>query len=146
MQRMWLLTYGIILTALSVCDVRTRKIPGIGIAAVYAISGAFIATNSQGGIDWWGLALSVMPGMLMMALSLVTEGKIGMGDGILTCGLGLGLGLEMTSYVIMGALVAASVTGMLMLALRKVSRSTKLPFVPFVTFGLGVMALVVGKG
>lgn len=140
MQYMWILIYGLILIVLAVFDIRTKSIPVWGLGAVFAVSVVCCVTGSGNGIDIPGIVLACVPGAFMIVLSFMTEGKIGMGDGVLILGIGIGLGLEKTAYLLMGALIAGCIFSGILLVFKKAGKNTRIPFVPFITFGLGVMA------
>ena len=72
-----------------------------------------------------GLLLSVLPGLLLAALSRMTEGRIGMGDGIAVGAAGIWMGFySILRVLIWGLLMAAGA------AMQK-SKRKELPLVPF---------------
>jgi prepilin signal peptidase PulO-like enzyme (type II secretory pathway) len=93
------------------------------------------------------LLASVLPGVSFMALSYLSEGKVGFGDGILIAAFGIWAGFPSILYVVSGGLFAALVTGAV-LAVRerrkqgKSDRKIAVPFVPFL-FGAYISALLV---
>jgi len=96
------------------------------------------------GFEWTDVGLSVIPGLFLVALSFITEGKVGMGDGIVTAMLGPALGLEKSIYVLMGALILNSLLSGILLLFKKAGKNTRIPFVPFLTTALGVVTFVYG--
>lgn len=73
----------------------------------------------------------VMVGIAMILLSKLTQGKIGIGDGLLLCVTGLLLGFWSNMELLAIALFVASVLSIVLLALRLVNRKHSIPFVPF---------------
>ena len=140
----WQISGVLILCGLSFCDIKTHKIPVCGMAAVFIFSAVNILCFDTAHFSWTGLCLSLIPGGVLIMLSLITEGKIGVGDGILVTALGLGLGLERCMLVLTGALILNSVFCGVLLALKKAGRNTRIPFVPFITIGMGVIVFAYG--
>lgn len=85
--------------------------------------------------------ISLLPGALLLLTAYVTGQGVGYGDGLLALCIGPAVG---AAALVTGMCVAVMVSGLVsvvLLALRKAGRRTKIPFVPFLTFGLGVMML-----
>lgn len=89
---------------------------------------------SEGDIPWKRL-LGILPGIGVLGLSVVLRGGIGVGDGYLLCISGMALGIERNTALFFYGLLLAGVTAAVLLALRRVKRNTKLPFVPFLFAG-----------
>lgn len=141
MYDMWLMTgLLMVLVVMSIFDIKTKKIP-IWILVVISISGItlWVVGNDK---NLSGLMMSLVPGAIMTILSIVTKEKVGMGDAIVITCLGIGLGLEKCSFLVMIALFANFFFAGIMFLMKKVNRSTQLPFIPFITLGMGVMILV----
>jgi leader peptidase (prepilin peptidase)/N-methyltransferase len=64
-------------------------------------------------------------------ISRITGGKIGMGDGLLLCVTGLGLGFWGNMELFAYALFAAAAVSVILLILRLADRKKSIPFVPF---------------
>lgn len=84
-------------------------------------------------------------GVCVIVISKITGGKIGMGDGILLCITGMGLGFWGNLELFGIALFFAAVVSILLLVFRLADRKKSIPFVPFLFFGY-VFLLIVGKG
>lgn len=81
------------------------------------------------------LLLSCSVGGMFMGLSILTRGKVGMGDGWILLALGTMLTLgELWIALGLGMLFTA-VPAMVMLIILKKGRNTELPFVPFLLAG-----------
>lgn len=70
-------------------------------------------------------------GLGVVLLSLVTGGKIGLGDGIILAITGIGLGLWANLELFAIALFLAAIVSILLLILRLANRKKSIPFVPF---------------
>ncbi len=71
-------------------------------------------------------------GGALLLLSVLTRGKIGIGDGILLVVTGIYLGLEQNLELLVCSLFICAVYALFLLALRKRSRKDTVAFVPFV--------------
>ncbi len=74
-------------------------------------------------------------GLVTMLISKMTAGKIGMGDGILLCVTGMGLGFWNNLELFGMALFLAAVLSIFLLILRRVDRKKSIPFIPFLFAG-----------
>jgi Type IV leader peptidase family. len=88
--------------------------------------------NPNGLIDRVG---GLTLGFIVILISLITSGKIGLGDGFLLCITGLGLGFWRNLELFAIALFMASVFSIILLALRLANRKNSIPFVPFLFVG-----------
>lgn len=71
----------------------------------------------------------------VMLLSYISGGKIGMGDGIVLCITGLGLGFWGNMELFCLALMLAAGLSIILLILRKANRKKSIPFIPFMLTG-----------
>lgn len=81
-------------------------------------------------------------GACVILLSFITGGKIGLGDGILLCITGLGLGFWGNMELFCLALTLAAGLSIILLALRKADRKMSIPFIPFMFAGYLIMIIV----
>ncbi len=139
----WWLVVGILIFAvLSVFDIRSRRIPICGFVIVFVYSVLSLACFRETEFVWTDVLMSVIPGLVLMGLSVITEGKVGLGDGILVAEIGLALGIEKCACMLTGALVLSCLFAGGLLVFRKAGLQTRIPFVPFITAGMGVIAFV----
>ncbi len=119
----------VFLISSSVCDIRSKKIP-IWLIIVFAVLGVlftiFAPTHSFG-----DLAVGVGGGAVLIVVSIVTAGQIGMGDGLLFVVLGIFCGSSNIGLLICAMFLCAVVAGTLFVT-KQVKRKDRLPFVPFV--------------
>ena len=138
---MWRILAGIvILSVLSIYDIRTRKIPLCGFAAVLAFSLVSLICFRDDSFMWMDVLLSLIPGLMLIGLGVITEGKVGIGDGIIVAELGLALGFEKCVYMLTGALILNCIFAGVCLMLKKAGPRTRVPFVPFITISMGVIS------
>ena len=86
------------------------------------------------------LFLSLMPGAVFLFMSMVTKESIGFGDGLFLLSTSVPFGAVGACVGILTAIFAASFFSILILVTGKGGRKSRLPFVPFITFGMGVCA------
>lgn len=87
------------------------------------------------------LLYGVLPGAMVLLISCVSRGEIGFGDGVVLIVCGMATSWQMSISMLFCALVMVSFVGSGMMLFRKVSRRTRLPFVPFLLVSYGVIWL-----
>ena len=95
---------------------------GVG-GALYSLLGEEVSLISAG--------MAFLPGVIALILSYITREQIGYGDGLLLIAMGGCVGLPQTIMIVGIALAASFVVSVALVLLRKVGRTQKLPFVPF---------------
>lgn len=121
----------------SVSDIRKKKIPLMVIIVFGTVSVLFLAAGEER--PWKEALYALAPGMGLLALAFCTGEGIGYGDGFAVLVLGLLVGaLWCLTAVFLGFFLCA-VWSLFLLALKKVNGKSRLPFVPFLAVGLGVV-------
>lgn len=122
-------------------DIKRREISwGISIAAAFLLLIRLLYLAGRGGESLFVLS-GMAVGMMLIVISVLSRGEIGMGDGALFIVSGLLFGLyENGVLLFLSLLFAAFISGVL-LAARRVGRTYALPFAPFVFAGYGVMCV-----
>lgn len=119
------------LLAISVMDVRRRRVPAWLLAAggVLAVPMLYLEGGCADGV---AVLTGLFPGVLLLAAGILTK-KVGYGDGIVA--LILGVWLENRKIVMLFgiSLFFIAVWSLVLLVLRKVGRNTKIPYLPFLT-------------
>lgn len=138
--------FGIAITALmliaSFSDIKKKEIALWQILSCGALSAARIILQIHGGtLDPMDLTLSFLPGVTMILIAFLTRQSLGYGDGILGMCIGPALGAEIALLGICGAVMASGMVSGILLVLKKAKRNSRIPFVPFMTMGVGVMML-----
>lgn len=77
----------------------------------------------------------VAVGGVVILISIVTGGKIGLGDGLLLCISGIALGFWNNLELFALALFLAALVSIALIVLRLADRKKSIPFVPFLLFG-----------
>ena len=117
---------------LSVCDIRKKEIP---LWAVGILGGGLLVFRIWQKTGLLPLASGLLPGVVVLLLSVWSRGKIGFGDGLALCALGLGYTLETTLGILGLALVLAAVGAMMLLITKRAGRDREMPFLPYLTMG-----------
>lgn len=127
---MGILLRGIWLTALSVEDVRQRRISlwqivmGVPLAVWSLIQGVTQEEVVIGRLFLW-----MLPGAVLSAMALTK--KVGYGDGAVVLLLGLMERDDRFVGVLLCSMVLMSVVSVFLLILRKAGKDTRLPYLPF---------------
>ena len=133
---------GAILIFLSICtvfDIRKKEIPlilaGSGMAAAIGFT---VWRLGNGSVFAGQVLLSMLPGLFFLLVSWCTKEKVGYGDGILLLIIGLMGGFYLCLTGLCISLFLSALFGVLLLFLHKAQKSSRIPFVPFLTMGMGV--------
>lgn len=123
----------------AVTDGLKREIPivvvwlGIIVAVVLRLCG----TIEEGSA--FMAVLSVIPGVMLWMISFVTREKVGYGDGWMLIMIGLFVGMWRCFLILLIGLISESFIVLVLLAVQRISRDRRIPFAPFLLFGMGVI-------
>lgn len=128
---MWgILLRGVWLTALSVEDVRQRRISlwqivmGIPLVVWSQIQGAVQEEMAPGRVLCW-----LLPGVILLVMALTK--KVGYGDGAVLLLLGLMERDDRFVRLFLCSMLLMSVVSVFLLILRRAGKETRLPYLPF---------------
>lgn len=139
MQIIFILFLGIC----AVFDIRKKEIP-----LILIILGGILATVmsvlriSGGEISVAGMGSSLLPGLFFLFVSFCTKEKVGYGDGLILLISGLILGFYQCFIGMCAGLLFSSFFALALLFMHKAGKDSGLPFVPFLTIGMGVSYFV----
>lgn len=140
----WAIVYGALCT---VTDCAWQKIEKRLLIAGFAagIFAAFwrIFTGTE---NWAAFAAAFLPGAVVFSISLLTEGKIGRGDGNMLFVLGLLLGANLCVTVLCTACLLAAIFAGTGMALGRLEKSSRIPFAPFLLAAMGILWTVILGG
>lgn len=141
-MKMVMLGYFIIL---SIWDIRERQIPQYMLVAGTAIASVILGINVfvVGDVFWKMLTAfcGIIPGVGAMVLAKVS-GKIGMGDGWVLLIVGLVSDYKICIAVLGVSMLLMASYSIIMLIVRRVTRDTMLPYLPFLTAAWLFMAVM----
>lgn len=124
----------------SLQDIKCKKISTtlllLGFPFLLTVS---IVTNP---IDFTSRILGFVAGVILIGISSITKGQIGIGDGLVISIIGLCLGIQIAVQIFMYGLFIAAIAAIIILGCKRGSRKTTMPFIPFLLLGyLGVLLL-----
>ena len=136
------LVLGAVGVTLAAVDVATLRLPDVLVGpltlALLVLLGAAALVDGTPG----ALGRAVLAGLVSLvahlALALINPSGLGLGDVKLAAPLGLALGYRGWDALLTGVLAAfllVALSGLVMLALRRVTRTSELPFGPFMLLG-----------
>lgn len=123
-----------------VFDIRKKEIP-VYIIMVFGIVSLVIVAIKQKP-ELYSALCSLIPGAVMLGLSLCTKESIGYGDGFVVLVLGVMLGFAKCTVAVLAGLFLSAIAGLVLLVLKKVRGKSRMPFMPFLAAGLGVVFFV----
>ncbi len=124
------------LAVLAVQDIKEKKVAiyKLFISAAMAVVYWFF----KGEASWQELLCGVIPGIMLLLLSVVTKENIGYGDGLTVIVLGLWTGIWFTFYVLCVGLMLSGFCAAVYLIKKK--RET-IPLIPFLLIGMEVVLI-----
>lgn len=134
----------IFLSVLLLCSIKDMQKREISLSAAvfgFLFGIGFLLFDSD--MDFYDAFLACLPGAGMMGLGFLSDGKIGIGDGILVLIGGFYFSLYCILQWLFFSFLAAAFFGGVMIVLKKADRKTELPFVPFL-FLTAVVLYIMG--
>lgn len=120
-------------------DIKSKEISAVTIIACGLLSALVLGIRLFLKEDISAFVLALLPGVIMLIISVVTRGGVGLGDGLLLASIGPVFGFDHVVLGICAALGLTSIVSIALLLLKKGNGKTRLPFVPFIAVGMGVM-------
>ena len=129
----WLMMAAVLIPC-TIKDIHTKRINGYiclaGILAAIAMRERVLKEDNL------SILVDALPGVLLYVVAFLTKEKIGKGDAIALIFVGLVSGVtEVLSSLFIALTVAAVLSGVLLL-LKKAGKDTRIPFIPFLSFGV----------
>ena len=134
---------GVLLGILGLCaaeDVKKRSITSLYLAIFGAVGIVIHLFGRE--LSWPGIGLGVAVGVVLLLLSRLTRGSIGMGDGLVFCVTGIFLGGVCNLELLMISLLYAAFFSLGMLTFGKKYKNRwkrEIPFLPFVFLGYATL-------
>ena len=113
-------------------DLRDRE---IHLLSVTTLSMAGILFQILEGFSIWGFLIGMLPGSILLGISMVTRGALGIGDGLVTLCIGFYLGVAATAATVLTALFLSAVWSGLSICFWKKRGKDSIAFVPFLLMG-----------
>lgn len=132
----------IYLFLMSIYDIRKKEIQiEISVVTIVVLAAGQICRIACGEQIWYLAFTGVIEGGLLIGLSKITKGQVGIGDGIVFITSGVMFDFFENGILLFLSLVFAAVAGGFLLLLRRVGKKDMIPFVPFIFVGYGVMCV-----
>lgn len=122
------------LAELSAEDVREKKVSVYKVLVFTVLALIYRAFTNQ--LFWMEMIINLVPGGMMILLTILTKEGIGYGDGMTVMVLGLWTNVWFTTGVLCVAILLSGIFGSICLI---VTKREVIPFVPFLLVGLEVM-------
>lgn len=129
----------VLLVIASIEDIRKREISGtvlLGLAGVSLVCS--VLSVYRGHSTFSDVAMSLLPGAVVILLAWITREGIGYGDGLLLIAMGPVIGLRGIVMGLVIAFFAGGVLSIILMIFKKVGKRYSFPFVPFMTIGMVV--------
>lgn len=123
----------------SIEDIKEKKIT-VNLTLLSGIAGVFMHLLFQNQSIYEMLA-GTLPGIGILLLGCLSKGRIGRGDGIVFMLTGLYLGFEKTMLLMCISFLLAGIFGLYLLLHCSGREEEKMPFIPFLFLGYGLMLL-----
>lgn len=130
------------MAVLTAADIKEKKIPVLYVLLFGMMACAY---RIAAGGEWMSVLYASIPGIFLLMVSFCTKESIGYGDGWSVLALGLFVGAEGCLAAVGIGLLLSALVSLVLLMLRKVNGKSRLPFLPFLTIGLGGW-MIVQKG
>lgn len=129
----------IILVIACIQDIRSKYIH----VNVFVLAIVFaIAFNASRPFVFRSLFFGLLPGLILIIISFTTKEAVGYGDGMMFLYIGSVLGIDRTALIFILSFFASSLVSLILLILKKAGRKEKIPFIPFILFGVCVSGFV----
>ena len=125
----------ILLIVNSVIDIKKKKISIISVAVCFLCWLMLGMKERQ-----WADLIHLVPGLVLLFISIVTRGALGMGDGILVCVMGLFCEWDIILWTLVFAFFMSFFWAIVQVCLQTKKDKT-FPFVPFILFGYVLVLL-----
>lgn len=106
---------------------------------IFFIEGIFISIVGITNID--DCIKGMLPGFILIVISKITDGAIGLGDGYLICVIGCLVGVNKMVGILVISMFLAAVTGCVLMIVLKFGKKRTMPFVPFLLFAFLIQLL-----
>lgn len=129
----YIVVFAILITA-SIIDIKERRIPDNLIIAGLVIGLTLALYNTEHSLTD-GLMAGVTAGLVLLLISYITKGGIGLGDVKLFGCAGVYLGLESTVSAMLIAAVLSGLFSFVLICISPDNKKREIPFAPFIMVG-----------
>lgn len=116
-------------------DIKKKAVPKVFLLIWGIVSVIYFVFEIINGQNMLGLLWGVIPGIITLVLSIVTKEKIGLGDGLILICVGCLQAIKDVLCMIFFSFIFLTVVLIFLFAIRRIGRSSRIPFVPFLFLG-----------
>lgn len=135
----WLILFLIMLPAV-ISDIRRQSVHMIPV--LFGTAVGIVASFFVDGCGFSNILYGLLIGAFLLFAAALLKGNIGIGDGFVCMFVGSVIGWKLTLMSILFAFIGAAIICLVLLMLRKVSRHTRIPLVPFIASGVLCVGLM----
>lgn len=127
----------IILGVICVFDIKRKKIP-VYMLIVLAAAG-IISNFTVGEFDIEKRIIAMLPGMILLIVSMITKQQIGYGDGMIILIMGLYIDIDDILSIVLSSFLLSSIAAIILMTVFKKKKNFEMAFSPFLLIGYGLV-------
>ena len=127
----------IILGVICVFDIKIKKIP-VYMLIILAAAG-IISNFTIGEFDIEKRIIAMLPGMILLIVSMITKQQIGYGDGLIILIMGLYIDIDDILSIVLSSFLLSSIAAIILMTVFKKKKNFEMAFSPFLLIGYGLV-------
>ena len=127
----------IILGVICVFDIKRKKIP-VYMLIILAAAG-IISNFTVGEFDIENRIIAMLPGMILLIVSMITKQQIGYGDGMIILIMGLYIDIDDILSIVLSSFLLSSIAAIILMTVFKKKKNFEMAFSPFLLIGYGLV-------
>ena len=127
----------IILGVICVFDIKRKKIP-VYMLIILAAAG-IISNFTVGEFDIEKRIIAMLPGMILLIVSMITKQQIGYGDGMIILIMGLYIDIDDILSIVLSSFLLSSIAAIMLMTVFKKKKNFEMAFSPFLLIGYGLV-------
>lgn len=127
----------IILGVICVFDIKRKKIP-VYMLIILAAAG-IISNFTVGEFDIEKRIIAMLPGMILLIVSMITKQQIGYGDGMIILIMGLYIDIDDILSIVLSSFLLSSIAAIILMTVFKKKKNFEMAFSTFLLIGYGLV-------
>ena len=127
----------IILGVVCVFEKKRKKIP-VYMLIILAAAG-IISNFTVGEFDIEKRIIAMLPGMILLIVSMITKQQIGYGDGMIILIMGLYIDIDDILSIVLSSFLLSSIAAIILMTVFKKKKNFEMAFSPFLLIGYGLV-------
>lgn len=127
----------IILGVICVFDIKRKKIP-VYMLIILAAAG-IISNFTVGEFDIEKRIIAMLPGMILLIVSMITKQQIGYVDGMIILIMGLYIDIDDILSIVLSSFLLSSIAAIILMTVFKKKKNFEMAFSPFLLIGYGLV-------